>query len=101
MALLILRTTSAKILVQQIIKYVVQVFKKKAPRVVAKLKQQGNSGNLFGKYCPVWSKNMARVVKSCPENISSVVEVLHCFYLKKNATTTINAIIRTVTIRFF
>ena len=31
---------------------------------------------------PWYTKNIARITKSCPEKISSVVEVLSCFFLK-------------------
>ena len=45
-------------------------------------------------------QNIARIAKSCPENISSVVEVSNCFFLLKYVTITTvpTATVATVTI---
>ena len=49
-------------------------------------------------YCNL-NKNIARIAKSCPKNISSVVEVSSCFLLKYVAITTFTtATVTTVTI---
>ena len=60
---------------------------------------------ILPKQCEIWlafypryQKNIARIAKSCPENITSVVKVSSCFFLKYVTITTVpTATVATVT----